>query len=44
MTALEPEEILTEIQIPIPPKGSGGSYKKLERKVGDYAVAAWQHK
>ena len=39
MTALEPEEILTEIQIPIPPAGSGGSYKKLERKVGDYAVA-----
>lgn len=39
MTALEPEEILTEIQIPIPPKGSGGTYKKLERKVGDYAVA-----
>ena len=39
MTALEPEEILTEIQIPIPPANSGGSYKKLERKVGDYAVA-----
>ena len=39
MTALEPEEILTEIRIPIPPAGSGGSYKKLERKVGDYAVA-----
>ena len=39
MTALEPEEILTEIQIPIPPAGSGGAYKKLERKVGDYAVA-----
>lgn len=39
MTALEPEEILTEIQIPIPPAGSGGTYKKLERKVGDYAVA-----
>ena len=39
MTALEPEEILTEIQIPIPPPHSGGSYKKLERKVGDYAIA-----
>ena len=39
MTALEPEEILTAIQIPIPPAGSGGAYKKLERKVGDYAVA-----
>ena len=39
MTALEPDEILTEIQIPIPPPHSGGSYQKLERKVGDYAIA-----
>jgi carbon-monoxide dehydrogenase medium subunit len=39
-TALEPNEILTEIRIPIPPKGSGGAYLKLERKVGDYATAA----
>ena len=38
-TALEPEEILTEIQIPLPPPGSGGAYLKLERKVGDYATA-----
>jgi len=37
-TALEPDEILTEIQVPIPPAGSGGSYLKLERKVGDYAT------
>ena len=37
-TALEPDEILTEIQIPIPPAGSGGAYFKLERKVGDYAT------
>ncbi|MCK6693580.1 MAG: xanthine dehydrogenase family protein subunit M [Thermoanaerobaculia bacterium] len=40
MTALEPDEILTEIRIPIPPAGSGGAYKKMERKVGDYATAA----
>ncbi len=40
MTRLEPDEILTEIQIPIPPAGSGGAYIKLERKVGDYAIAA----
>lgn len=39
MTALEPEEILTEIQIPIPPAGTGSAYHKLERKVGDYATA-----
>ncbi|MDE2661824.1 MAG: xanthine dehydrogenase family protein subunit M [Gemmatimonadota bacterium] len=39
MTALGEEEILTEIQVPVPPAGSGGAYVKLERKVGDYAVA-----
>jgi carbon-monoxide dehydrogenase medium subunit len=40
MTALEPDEILTEIRIPVPPARSGGSYVKLERKVGDFATAA----
>jgi len=39
VTALKPDEILTEIQIPTPPPGSGGAYLKLERKVGDYAIA-----
>ena len=39
MTALEPGEILTEIRIPSPGEHSGGAYLKLERKVGDYAVA-----
>ena len=39
MTALEPGEILTEIRIPSSEGGSGGAYLKLERKVGDYAVA-----
>lgn len=39
-TALEPDEILTEIRIPIPPPRSGGAYIKLERKVGDFATAA----
>src|SRR5262249_38642339 len=38
-TALSPDEILTEIRIPIPPPGSGGAYLKLERKVGDFATA-----
>ncbi|HKR12445.1 MAG TPA: xanthine dehydrogenase family protein subunit M [Pyrinomonadaceae bacterium] len=38
-TALEPEEILTEIQIPLPEANSGGAYLKLERKVGDFATA-----
>jgi carbon-monoxide dehydrogenase medium subunit len=43
-SALEANEILTEIRIPTPGDrpGSrpGGAYLKLERKVGDYAVTA----
>ncbi|HEY4593482.1 MAG TPA: xanthine dehydrogenase family protein subunit M [Thermoanaerobaculia bacterium] len=39
-TALGADEILTEVRIPIPPARSGGSYVKLERKVGDFATAA----
>jgi len=39
-TALEADEILTEIRIPSPPPKSGGAYVKLERKVGDFATAA----
>ena len=39
MTALEPGEILTRIDIPAPGPLTGGAYLKLERKVGDYAVA-----
>jgi len=39
-TSLNPNEIVTEIQIPVPPAHSGGAYFKLERKVGDFATAA----
>ncbi|MCX8005398.1 MAG: xanthine dehydrogenase family protein subunit M [Burkholderiaceae bacterium] len=39
-TALEPDEILARIRIPVPPAGSGGSYQKLKRKTGDFATAA----
>lgn len=39
-TALEAGEILTGIHLPEPGPGAGGAYEKLERKVGDYAVAA----
>ncbi len=38
--SLEDNEILKEIRIPAPTAGSGGAYHKIERKVGDYAVAA----
>jgi aerobic carbon-monoxide dehydrogenase medium subunit len=39
-TALEPGEILTAVQIPVPPAGHGSAYEKLKRKIGDYATAA----
>jgi len=39
MTALEPSEILVEIQVPQAKKNSSGAYHKVERKVGDYATA-----
>ncbi len=39
-TVLEPDEILTEIRLAQPPARSGGAYLKLERKVGDFAIAA----
>src|SRR5207237_6541768 len=38
-TALNEEEILTEIAIPRPAPHAAGCYLKLERKVGDYATA-----
>jgi carbon-monoxide dehydrogenase medium subunit len=39
VTALAPDEVLVELHIPAPKPGSGGAYQKLERKVGDYAIA-----
>ena len=39
-TQLQPDEILTQIRIPIPAAGSGWSYSKLKRKTGDFATAA----
>ena len=39
-TALEPNEIITQIKFRRPAKGHGYSYQKLKRKIGDYATAA----
>lgn len=36
---LQSGEILTEVRLPRPEARSGGAYLKLERKVGDYAIA-----
>jgi carbon-monoxide dehydrogenase medium subunit len=37
-TSLEPAEIITEVRIPKSGDRSGGTYLKLERKVGDFAT------
>jgi aerobic carbon-monoxide dehydrogenase medium subunit len=37
-TALEPTEIVTEVRVPDPGPRAGGTYLKLERKVGDFAT------
>jgi carbon-monoxide dehydrogenase medium subunit len=40
MTTLAPDEVITEVRVPEPGARTGGSYLKLERKVGDFATAA----
>jgi carbon-monoxide dehydrogenase medium subunit len=37
-TLMEPDEILTEIRVPLPAGRIGGAYLKLERKIGDFAT------
>lgn len=39
-TALQEDEVLTDIRVPKPLPHTGSAYLKLERKVGDYAIAA----
>jgi aerobic carbon-monoxide dehydrogenase medium subunit len=39
MTTLQPTEIVTEVRVPEPGERAGGTYLKLERKVGDFATA-----
>lgn len=38
-TAVDDAEILTEIRVPVRP-GSGSAYEKVERRAGDWAIAA----
>jgi aerobic carbon-monoxide dehydrogenase medium subunit len=38
-TSLGADEILTEVRVPDPGPSAGGTYLKLERKVGDFATA-----
>ncbi|MEA2623348.1 MAG: aerobic carbon-monoxide dehydrogenase medium subunit [Chloroflexota bacterium] len=37
-TQIEPDEVLTEIRIPLAPPGSAGTYEKLERRAGDFST------
>jgi aerobic carbon-monoxide dehydrogenase medium subunit len=37
-TALEPTEVITSVRVPDPGPTAGGTYLKLERKVGDFAT------
>jgi len=37
-TSLRPTEIITEVRVPDPGPTAGGTYLKLERKVGDFAT------
>ncbi len=39
-TVLAQDELLTGVRIPTPPSKQGYAYRKLKRKVGDYATAA----
>ena len=40
MTTLRPDEVIVEARVPDPGPRAGGTYLKLERKVGDFATAA----
>jgi aerobic carbon-monoxide dehydrogenase medium subunit len=40
VTALNDGELLSKVRFVAPPRGHGYAYKKLKRKVGDYATAA----
>ncbi len=37
-TTMEPDELLTEVRVPLPSARLGGAYLKLERKIGDFAT------
>lgn len=39
-SSLAPDELLTEVRVPSPGPRSGGTYLKMERKVGDFATVA----
>ena len=38
-TALQPDELLTEIEVPLPPAGTGSAFVEFARRHGDFALA-----
>jgi carbon-monoxide dehydrogenase medium subunit len=40
MTALEPDELVTEIELDSLPSGTGWAFEEFARRHGDYALAA----
>jgi CO/xanthine dehydrogenase FAD-binding subunit len=39
-TALAADELLTEIRVPVPPKGHGWSFQEVSQRKGDFALVA----
>jgi carbon-monoxide dehydrogenase medium subunit len=39
LTALEPQELLTEVVVPVPPAGSGSAYESVEHPASGFALA-----
>ncbi len=39
-TVVAPDELLTELRVPIPDGGTGSAYEKVSRRVGDWSIAA----
>jgi CO/xanthine dehydrogenase FAD-binding subunit len=37
-TALEPDEVLTEVRLPAPPQGAGWAFLEIARRRGDFAL------
>jgi CO/xanthine dehydrogenase FAD-binding subunit len=37
-TALEPDELLTEVRFPLPPPGAGWAFQEVARRHGDFAL------
>jgi CO/xanthine dehydrogenase FAD-binding subunit len=38
-TALEPDELLVEVEVPVAPAGSGAAFEEISRRRGDFALA-----